>query len=261
MVFTGEPTSPKAKTSAEEGNLDPLPEETSQTFPSFRAIAYEDTLMTNQPRRVTPTDQESPLTTTTREVRFPARFNLYILNYLHGRYYLGQHRADPLYRVSISRPNVVLYNGLEKQDPLIGTLVHRSTLRRRRPRDQIYLPSGKINIENDGKFTMDVPSPDGIGTRKETFEWRATRGPAVRLLGKHSGLKLVRLATDVSRGSGHVETGGGEAVAVLAFYGVRWRKAAAFQFQGSGAQGILGQDWEVAAVMTAIGLWERHERS
>lgn len=110
---------------------------------------------------------------------------------------------------------------------------------------------------------MDVPSPDGAGTetRKETFEWRPTRGPAVRPLGKHSGLKLVRLATDAGRGCGHVGSGGGEAVAVLAFYGVRWRRAAAFQFQGCGAQGLLGQDWEVAAVVTAVGLWNKYERS
>lgn len=228
--------------------------------PSFRAIAYEETTVTNQPILVTPADQEPALVATAREVRFPARFNLYILNYLHGRYYLGQKRTDPLYRVSISWPNIVLYNGLETHDPLAGTLVHRSTLRRRRPRDQVYLPSGKVSLERDGRFTMAVPSPDGAGTRQETFEWRPTRGPAVRLLGRRSGLKLVRLATDAGRGCGHVGSGGAEAVAVLAFYGVRWRRAAAFQFQGCGAQGVLGQEWEVAAVLTAIGLWDKHER-
>lgn len=81
----------------------------------------------------------------------------------------------------------------------------------------------------------------------------------MRLLSKHSGLKLVRLATDVSGGSGYTGSGGGEAVAVLAFYGLG-RKVAAFRFQGSGAQGLLGNDWEVVAVMTAIGLWDRHQR-
>lgn len=94
----------------------------------------------------------------------------------------------------------------------------------------------------------------------EAFEWRRTTGPAVRLLGKHSGLKLVRLETDVDVASGPIASGGGESVAGLTFRGLCWRKVAAFRFQGSGAQGVLGQDWEAAAVMTAIGLWDRHER-
>lgn len=105
---------------------------------------------------------------------------------------------------------------------------------------------------------MDVPAPDGQGTREESFEWRFTTGPVVGPLGRHAGLKLVRLATDVT-GPGHVEHGGGEAVAVLAPSGARWRKTAAFQFLGSGAQGMLGDEWEVLAVLTGVGLWDKHK--
>ena len=158
-----------------------------------------------------------------------------------------------------------MYNGLKTDDPLLGTFVHRRHIwkKERRPRAQVFLPSGTVDLEEKSRFTVEVPSPgEAAGAkRRETFEWRPTRGPAVRMLGRHSGFKLVRLATDIVSGpSGPAPSGGGEAVAVLAFYGVRWRKAAAFRFQGSGAQGVLGRDWEAAAVMTAIGLWDKHER-
>ncbi|KUI60916.1 hypothetical protein VP1G_11236 [Cytospora mali] len=227
---------------------------------SFKAIAYDDTTITNQPRHSTTGDQE-PFLSEPRGARFPVSFNLYCLSFRHCRYYLGIHKIEPMYRITISWPRVSLHNGLRARDPRIGTFVHRSHFRReKRPREKVILPSGTISLENKRQFTTNVPSPNGVGTRRETFEWRQTRGPTVRLLGKHFGLKLVRLATDTSTGGGHIEPGGRETVAVLAFYGLSWRKAAAFQFQGSGAQGILGQEWEAVAVMTAIGLWYSNER-
>lgn len=247
-------------------NQHPLPSGAASSNPkqqpSFRAIAYEDTVTANQPRRVTPAHLD-PLPPTARGVQFPTRFKLCV--HLNGRCYLGQHRSDPLYRIAIAWPNVVLYKGLATHDPLVGTLVHRSSYRKTRPNDEVFVPSGKVSIEKEGRsglgrFTVDVPAPDGAGTRGESFEWRFTRGPAVRPLGRHSGLQLVRLATDVT-GSGHVAPGGGEAVAVLGLSGGRLRRTAAFQFQGSGAQGLLGDGWEVVAVMTAIGLWDKHEKS
>lgn len=242
----------------------PQPPGTASTYlyeqPSFKALAYEDTAIANQPRPVTPAHLDSAAPTA-QGVHFPTRFKLYV--HLNGHCYLGQHRSALLYRIAVSRPNVALYNGLKTRDPIIGRIAHRSRHRKARPSDEVLLPSGRIHIETEGqsslgRFTVEVAAPDGAGTRQESFRWRFTRGPAVRPLGRHSGLELVRLATDVA-GSGHMEPGGCEIVAVLAVCGLRRRRTATFQFLGSGAQGLLGSQWEAVAVMTAIGLWDKHE--
>lgn len=80
-----------------------------------------------------------------------------------------------------------------------------------------------ITLRSSYGFTIEVPvaaptnSDDGrSGTRIEAFEWRRSRGPAVKLLGHGSGYKLVRFATDAGNGGGEIATGGGEVVAVLA---------------------------------------------
>lgn len=265
----------------------------------FKAVAYDSTTAVNEPIRVSTSDQEPLLTAVdeppirgsfsdqepllagvneplrfstsdqgapliaARRVPFPISFNFYCLSLFHGRYYLGVHRTEPLYRIRTSWPTISLYNGLDTKDPLIGALVHRSHFhRKKRPRNEVIIHSGTISLEAKGRFTVDVPLANGLGNRKEAFQWRPTRGQAVRVLGKHSGLKLVRLATDVTPGSGCIASGGGETVAVLGFrkLNLRRRSSAAFQFLGTGAQRVLGEAWEVAAVMTAIGLWDKHQR-
>lgn len=102
-------------------------------------------------------------------------------------------------------------------------------------------------------------------TRTEAFEWRHSQGAAVRRTGRRSGYKLVRLATDAGAcgGGGELATGGGEVVAVFAARaGPSWRsRAGVFMFQGSGAQGVLGAQWQLVAVMTAVGFWDAARRS
>lgn len=149
-----------------------------------------------------------------------------------------------------------------------------------------------MDPQSSSSFTVDVPAPDNdhhddddgglprgtttttttTSLRPETFEWRPSRGPAIAALAAGRGLssrgiKLVRLATDAGRGGGEIASGGGEVVAVY----VGRRPAAAvfrglggnrgyFMFQGTGAQGILGETFRVVAVMTAVGVWDRQRR-
>ncbi|ROW08762.1 hypothetical protein VPNG_06401 [Cytospora leucostoma] len=296
------PSGETTKSNRFEVDNDSQPDQATGKSPSrgveFKAVPYNATTAVNEPRHVSTSDHESLLTafngpirvsnsdqqplltsvdgpirvstpdheaplTAARSVPFPVSFNFYCLSLFHGRYYLGVHKADPLYRIKISWPTISLYNGLDTKDPLIGALVHRSHFhRKKRPRDEVIIQSGTIRLEAKGRFTVDVPLANEFGSRKEAFQWRPTRGQAVKVLGKHSGLKLVRLATDVTQGSGYIASGGGETVAVLGFrkLNLRRRSSAAFQFLGIGAQGVLGEDWEVAAVMTAIGLWDKHQR-
>lgn len=88
-------------------------------------------------------------------------------------------------------------------------------------------------------FQMHVPQPSGNGTRTEAFEWRHSRGKAVKRTGHRTGYKLVRVSTDAGTAGGDIASGGGEVVAVFTTHGT-WRKAGTFLFQGSGAQGVLG---------------------
>lgn len=143
-------------------------------------------------------------------------------------------------------------------------------------------PYQKVIIKNSSlltaSFTVDVPSPAG-GFRPETFQWRRSRGPAIAAAAAmgtsgsgsssdtplltnrihHGGMKLVRLATDARHGGGEVATGGGEVVAVL-YIGSKLTTRGYFMFQGTGAQGILGDRFRIIAVMTAVGMWDRKRR-
>lgn len=112
--------------------------------------------------------------------------------------------------------------------------------------------------------------------RTETFEWRHSTGEAVRRTGRRSGYKLVRLSTDAGDGAGgELATGGGEVLAVIAGHagprawvkGIkgpkgmgRLRASGVFMFQGSGAQGVLGEEWQLVAVVTAMGIWDYRRR-
>lgn len=72
-------------------------------------------------------------------------------------------------------------------------------------------------------------------------------------------MKLVRLATDAGHGGGEVATGGGEVVAVL-YFRFKLTTRGYFMFQGTGAQGILGESFRMVAVMTAVGMWDQRRR-
>ncbi|KAI1506600.1 hypothetical protein F5X99DRAFT_423231 [Biscogniauxia marginata] len=123
-----------------------------------------------------------------------------------------------------------------------------------------------------GALTFTVETGDGPGNaRREAFEWRHSRaGEVAALGGRSSGWKLVRLATDAGTatagagagaGSAKSSTDGREVVAVWAWPSMSLSKALKFRFLGAGATGALGERWAVAAVITALRIWDRERRA
>ncbi|KAK7752593.1 hypothetical protein SLS62_005362 [Diatrype stigma] len=211
--------------------------------------------------------------------QFPPSFGLYVDSKLGRRYMLGEHQAQPLYAVSVhsgwsGQPSTVLHNGpTTEHPPLAGA--NASALGRS---STVELPpplggaaaaqqssSSEERLESAGgpfspkmRFTLDLDGPSA--GRRETFEWRHSRGDEVAALGAaHAGWKLVRLGG----GGGEKEAGGGsgeEIVAAWAHARMSLTKQLQFGFVGSGASGVLGERWAIMAVITALRIWDAERR-
>lgn len=149
--------------------------------------------------------------------------------------------------------------GPTSEDLPIARYVHKGLRKKRQP--HVAFPRGHgrpVALQGDFPYTfqMQIRRPSGHGNRTEAFEWRHTKGKAVKRTGHRTGYKLVRLSTDAGIAGGDIASGGGEVVAVLTTHG-SWRRAGTFMFQGSGAQGILGEHWQLVAIMTAIRIWDK----
>lgn len=145
---------------------------------------------------------------------------------------------------------------------MVASIIHKGWIGRRKAHVIPAPGLGPVVMigSQDYSFTITVPAPGGYGDRPETFYWRRSRGPAVRALGTRAGWKLIRLSTDAGQGGGDIASGGGEVVAVYRHRRGLSRRGM-FMFQGSGAQGILGEMFPLMAVMTALGIWDHSRRS
>lgn len=195
---------------------------------------------------------------------WPITFNVYDKTHFHWhkKVFVGQHIDQPLYRITSRKKRLSVRHGPSKTDPIIATLVHKSFFGK--GSGSVIPPLGHgppVRLDDKYSFVCLVPTPEGHGTRPETFEWRRSKGKGVNRLGRKHGYKLVRLATDVARGGGELATGGGEVVLVMSRHKTfAWSKAGQIMFQGSGAQGVLGEHWQLVAAMTAIGIWDYKRR-
>ncbi|KAI5927937.1 hypothetical protein F4810DRAFT_705835 [Camillea tinctor] len=219
--------------------------------------------------------------------RFPPEFSMYKASSWGSQrhYYLAAHQASaPLYAVSLhsgwsGQPSVVLHAGPEEACPALATVDEASFSR---SSTVTLLPgAGGVGEVGGGQFRFD-PAPGStlghamqfsvpVEQRLESFEWRHSRAPEVLGLGgRSSGWKLVRLATDAPAGTGEMGfVGGGatsrsdgrEVVAVWAWPAASRSKALKFRFLGSGAGGALGDRWQVAAVATALRIWDRERKA
>lgn len=250
------------------------------------------TSLTELPRFGMSPNMNSPTSGNT-SINIPSAFKIYIrLFHRNPHAYIAQRKLQPLYAITYSRGEVTLHRGPNKFSPPIATYSHPSSWNpRKRPAHVRIAGAGPqvddatawmtcnyrkvpFDPESPSTFTIEVPAPGNGGSthlhRLERFEWRPSRGPAVAaaLAGEefsktHHGMKLVRLATDAGSGGGEIATGGGEVVAVL--YVSRSLRAqfstrGYFMFQGTGAQGILGETFRMTAAMTAVGMWDQKRK-
>lgn len=228
----------------------------------FRSIPYDRVTVAGQPRLIGTFDQDPP--TKPGTILWPTTFNVYDRTHFHWhrKFFVGEHMDQPLYRITSRNKRLKVRHGTSKTDPVIATLVHKSFFGN--GSGTVIPPLGHgpaIPLDDKYSFSCLVPTPEGHSTRLEKFEWRRSGGRAVNRLGRRHGYKLVRLATDAGRGGGEVATGGGEVVLVMTRHmAFTWSKAAEIMFQGTGAQGVLGSQWQLVAALTAIGIWDYKRR-
>lgn len=123
------------------------------------------------------------------------------------------------------------------------------------------------------RFAIEVGPEPSSAWRREVFEWRHSHGDAVAafLDGAKAGWKLVRLADDDENGNGNDNNNrhlvwprssdGREIVAVWSHARLSLTKVLKFRFLGSGATGVLGERWAIMAVMTALRMYQHHQRN
>lgn len=215
-------------------------------------------------------------------INFPREWTLFARNFEATFGYtmtIGSERDHPLFAVRIhsnfslfGRPALVLHSGPTKDGPQIG-MIKDATLNPTRPHDfDIFLPpvgSGMLDDDDGRNVKVEVRArmlelfpvhgfsvTVGQG-RVESFEWRHTFGKEVSDLvgGTAAGWTLVRTgAIGVQTDDGH------EVVAVWSAGYTSKKEALKFRFMSSGASGELGDRFESAAVMSALGMWDHVRR-
>ncbi|KAJ4389298.1 hypothetical protein N0V93_006764 [Gnomoniopsis smithogilvyi] len=215
-------------------------------------------------------------------VKFPEEWTVFSRNFEATFGYtleMGVERDHPLFAVRIhsnfslfGRPALVLHLGPTKDGPRLG-MVKDATLNPTRTHDfDIFLPpvgSGMLD-NDDGKnvkievrahmlelFPVHRFSVTVDPGRVESFEWRHTFGKEVSDLvgGTAAGWTLVRTGEAGQSGDGQ------EVVAVWAAGYKSKKEAMRFRFLSSGASGELGDVFESAAVVSALGMWDHVRRA
>lgn len=212
---------------------------------------------------------------------FPRTFSMHYRPRLGGRrdYFLATRHAEPLNEItfhSILLPSIALHPGLDKSRA-VASFSHSTVLGCSRIH-AAWLAGGHTDIRirhvpRAWTFAARVGQAAGSGAAAavvQRFEWRRTCGHAVHYhLGARKGWKLLRMNRAAQAREGAERSrDGAEVVAALAFgrdevtdYGLRAYEAfklLSFAFVGVGATGELGEEWEVLAAMTALGIWHRN---
>ncbi|KAI0138200.1 hypothetical protein F4776DRAFT_82173 [Hypoxylon sp. NC0597] len=190
-----------------------------------------------------------------------------------------------------SKPLLELHSGPKDSDPIIATANNEKRWSSGRTTVVQILPTAfsSLGVGESSSGSSTAPSQEaekiimkqtnllknvtypfsvevGLGKdlRVENFEWRGSRGGEVQDLDKYTrGYKLVRLGS-VGTGQGgerstraaNVTSDGKEVVAVFA-QNTSWsmNKVFKFQFLESGATGVLGDRFALAALMSALKIW------
>ncbi|KAI0883997.1 uncharacterized protein GGS22DRAFT_166621 [Annulohypoxylon maeteangense] len=202
--------------------------------------------------------------------------------------YLGEHAEQPFFAVTThtglsGKPMLEMHAGPTGSEPIIATAGAQSRFCSGKTTVVKLIPGGgylesstetttfnvkETYVKRHVTYPFSIEVGLGKDTRVENFEWRGSSGEEVKGLDKSSwrGYKLVRLGSDslgpggerASRSTG-ASSDGKEVVAVYTANGSFSRnKVFKFQFLESGATGVLGEKFALAAVITAskIGYME-----
>lgn len=227
-------------------------------------------------------------------VMFPPEWTVFARN-LEGSFgytlQVGVEREDPLFALRLhsnmalfGRPALTLHVGPTKDGPRVA-MVKDATLNPLRPHDfDVIIPppgAGRlldgdenvkvpvrcdlVDIYRACKFSVAItgaaaqqqeqrPQQQGGQRLEEHFEWRHTFGGEVSdLIGGHAaGWTLVRLDCSASDGR--------QVVAVWANGKKTLKEAMKFRFLNAGVTGELGDVFGLAAVVSAMGMWDQVRR-
>lgn len=215
--------------------------------------------------------------------QFPPVFALYSNGMSLSRsYVIGPHQSEPLYAVELhtglsSSPPLVLHNGPDASCPMLASLefhTFSSSVDMTVPPLPGMSGSTEIKLQSSGSFHRSYMFNIEVGLggqmRSEMFEWRHSYGAAIAALdGDFDGYKLVRLKRGPPPGMpagarydpGQFAAGDGlEVVAAWTDARLSWSKQGKFAFIGTGQSGLLGERWAVAAVLSALAIWEIQRR-
>ena len=221
-------------------------------------------------------------------IKFPPTMNGYYQWKFTMTFHLGLSSDERLYAVSThstlfsKRHTITLHDGPSDKDPTLATLTGEMYGKNTPFVMTIPTPPGTHQhprVENmtgnnshnhvSTLFSFELSGPKN-GLPRERFEWRTSRGKEIKELANHSyGWKLVRLSGPASGIGGSRDerdegftSDGKEIVAALA-HSASWSatKGFTFAFMGSGLTGLLGEKWEIMAVLSAMQLWEKDRQA
>lgn len=228
---------------------------------------------------------------------FPREWTVFARNFEGSFGYtlqVGVERDQPMFALRLhsnmalfGRPALTLHVGPTKDGPRVA-MVKDATLNPLRPHDfDVICPPPAAGRLLDGDENVKVPvrcdlvdiyraykfsvaitgasqqqqqQQQGGQQLEEHFEWRHTFGGEVADLigGPAAGWKLVRLDRNAS---GHGGTSDGkEVVAVWANGKKTLKEAMTFRFLNAGVTGELGDLFGLAAVVSAMGIWDHIRR-
>ncbi|RYP05901.1 hypothetical protein DL764_003502 [Monosporascus ibericus] len=207
--------------------------------------------------------------------RFPTKFNIYRVSrapteYAPPDYVLGEHQEQPLYSFNGSRRRVNSREGMDvylldgilaysrilayaRYEP--GQHMEKWTVHLGPPREQV--PGTDFTVikdENSLIFRFSIKTD--VANSVEDFEWRAAGYPDIAPIFRirnASSWELVRMANDALTDLSALTSDGREKIGMLQRLNKR-RKRWRFEFLGTGTSRPLGQQWELAAIITMVTL-------
>ncbi|KAF7552278.1 hypothetical protein G7Z17_g4438 [Cylindrodendrum hubeiense] len=212
--------------------------------------------------------------------RLPLAFNIYHKGWASKTYFLGDHEDQATLTLTLhpilgtKKPFIVLHEGKDPNGKVLGTVTKESLLKAHTTITVPGRPGSAFDPITERLacsvaltyFTFTFSFDVGIGkdTRRETFEWRSSRGNEVKALDNWAwGWKLVRLGADEGPGGTRTErdageTSDGKKIVAVWSEESKWTlsKCGKFHFIGAGATGELGEEWAFMAVMTSLRLWD-----